>query len=208
MLLGEYSKWAYDQEDALDAKGEWRKEIFGVTEHTALDLEIGTGNGFFFANQSVNNPHCCLVGLEITYKTLIQSIKRAVATGSTNMRMVRFHASNLSTMFAEEELNNVYIHFPDPWPKKRHAKNRLFQATFLETLYSLQKKGSFVDFKTDSLDYFNWSLEKIRESKYKITRITNDLHKSEWASENFVTHFEKLWTSKGIKSNYLRLEKF
>lgn len=207
MLQKDFAKWAFDQEIAPQVKGSWREKIFNVSNDHPLDLEIGTGNGYFFTHQSKNNPNRCLVGLEITYKTLIQSIRRAVATGATNMRMVRFHASNLNDLFANEELNNIYIHFPDPWPKKKHVKNRLFQLDFMMIIYDLQKPGSFIDFKTDSLDYFEWSLERIKKSPYKITRITNDLHESDWVNENFVTHFEKLWTCKGIKTNYLRLEK-
>lgn len=207
LLQKEFSNWAYDQEIAHHVKGHWRANIFNVANECPMDLEIGTGNGYFFAHQSKHNPDRCLVGLEITYKTLIQTIRRAVATGATNMRMVRFHASNLSSLFQTGELNNIFIYFPDPWPKKKHEKNRLFHLDFLLDTYDLQRPHSFLDFKTDSLDYFNWSIERIKKSPYKMTRLTHDLHNSDWASENFVTHFEKLWTCKGIKTNYLRLEK-
>lgn len=207
LLLNDYSRWAYDQEAARNLKGKWRKDAFNVLEDAPMDLEIGTGNGFFFAHRAEVAPERQLVGLEITYKTLIQTIRRTVAQGSTNARMIRFHASLIDELFGHGELNNVYIYFPDPWPKKKHAKNRLIQMNFLYSMFEVQRPGSFLEFKTDSLEYFEWALERFKKSPYKISRLTYDLHSSEWVNDNFMTHFEKLWTTKGLKTNLVRLEK-
>jgi tRNA (guanine-N7-)-methyltransferase len=114
---------------------------------------------------------------------------------------------DFSLPIISEEVNNTYIYFPDPWPKKRHHKNRLIQLDFLHTLFDIQKKGSFLEFKSDNLEYFDWTVERLKRSPYKIERLTNDLHNSEWSQENFQTHFEKLWTSKGIKTNLVRCYK-
>ncbi len=207
MLQNDYAKWTYDQEAARELRGNWRRQAFDVSSETPLDLEIGTGNGFFYAHRATVAPERCLVGLEITYKTLVQSIRRAVSQGATNARMARFHASQIDEIFATAELDNVYIYFPDPWPKKKHAKNRLIQMSFLHALYDLQRPDSFLEFKTDSAEYFDWALERFKKSPYKISRLTRDLHASEWGMNNFMTHFEKLWTSKGLKTHLIRLEK-
>jgi tRNA (guanine-N7-)-methyltransferase len=120
---------------------------------------------------------------------------------------MRYDASSLTDVFAELELNNVYIHHPDPWPKKRHWKHRLIQTEFLEQLHGLMRSGSFMDFKTDSRDYFEWAVPLFKASRFQLTRETWDLHKSEWAGENFVTHFETIFLSKGQPIHYARLEK-
>ncbi len=78
---------------------------------------------------------------------------------------------------------------------------------FLDVLFELQKQGSTVEIKTDHDGYFDWILEHKQDCKYKTLRESRDLHASEWAESNFQTHFEKLWTSKGIKTKYLLLEK-
>jgi tRNA (guanine-N7-)-methyltransferase len=206
-LRDELKDTYFDYEQAVEFKGKWKKDPFGLPDSTPMDLEIGTGNGFFFAHHCFQNPNRAVVGLEIKYKPLHQTLKRADSLGCTNGRGVRMHASQLDQIFAPNEVDNTYIFFPDPWPKKRHHKNRLIQLDFLHTLFEIQKVGSFLEFKTDNPEYFDWTVEKLKKSPYKIERITYDLHTSEWAQENFQTHFEKLWTSKGLKTMLVRAYK-
>lgn len=214
-LTGEYRDWAYDEERAKENRGVWRK-LFGahstltsaeISNETPMDLEIGTGNGYFFAHRAVSCPDRLLVGMELKYKPLIQSIRRARREKSTNAMIARYDANCLEDLFAEGELNHVFIHHPDPWPRQRDWKHRLIQDEFLELLWPLMRPGSFVNFKTDSEDYYDWALPIFEKSKFKKLRATRDLHRSEWASENFVTHFESLFLQKGQPIFYCRFEK-
>lgn len=198
LMLGEFSRWTRSEESAPSHRGKWRQEVFGASEDAPLDLEIGTGNGFHFGHRCQVAPDRLLVGLEIKYKPLVQSIRRVVKAGGTNGCMVRYHAGAVDQIFAPEEIENVYIHFPDPWPKKRHFKNRLIQDGFLARLHKLQKEGGFLEFKTDSRDYFHWALERMKNSPYKIEFFTEDLHNSERADQNFVTQFESLFLRQGL----------
>ncbi len=205
-LMGEYSRWAFDEERSLNFKGKWREE-FGVSEDHPVDLEIGTGNGFHFGHQALSHPERCLVGIELKYKPLIQSIRRVVRGDGTNARMCRYNARMVKDLFFEGELNDVFIHFPDPWSKKNRTKHRLIQDHLLEDLHRLQKPGGKLFFKTDSRDYFDWSLEKFEKSPYKMVGHSFDLHHSEWADRNFVTHFEKLFLRKGLPIHYAEMIK-
>lgn len=207
MLNGEYSQWAFNEERAPRCKGKWRNEVFGVEAGHPLDLEIGTGNGYFFAHLAEKNQNRALIGIELKYKPLIQSIRRALRAGGKDVRIARYDASLVNDLFAPGELNNVYIHHPDPWPKKRGWKHRLIQDDFLVTLHGLMRPSSFVDFKTDSRDYFEWAVERFKRSPFRLTRETWDLHHSEWKDENFVTHFESLFLAKGQPIHYARLER-
>ena len=195
-LLGEFSPWAFDEEKAPTLKGGWRDE-FQVGGTDPVDLEIGTGNGFHFAWRAEQNPDRSLVGIELKYKPLIQTIRRARKNDSSNARMLRYNARLLKDLFEPGELDNVFVHHPDPWPKKSQKKHRLIQPEFLEELYALQKPGSFFEFKTDSEDYFDWALPMFEKSQYEVEGSTRDLHNSEFASRNFVTHFESLFLRKG-----------
>ena len=205
-LNGECADWAYDESRAKEHRGQWRAQ-FGVDTAAPLDLEIGTGNGYFFAHRAVAEPSRSLIGLELKYKPLIQSIRRARREGTENARIARYDASCLEDIFAPAELNHVFIHHPDPWPRKRDWKHRLIQDEFLLKLWDLMRPGSFVNFKTDSEDYYDWALPIFENSKFKKLRATRDLHKSEWASENFITHFESLFLEKGQPIFYCRFEK-
>lgn len=205
-MTGEFEDWVFTEEDAPLFKGRWRNSL-GYSNETPVDLEIGTGNGYFFGHQASVYKDRVLLGMELKYKPLIQTIKRALHNGATNAYVIRYHANLLNEVFDAGELNNVFVYFPDPWPKKRHWKNRLVQDDFLQMLYVLQRPGSFLEIKTDNEDYFDWINERIPQSPYRVSRLTRDLHMSEWMSENFQTHFEKLWTSKGLKTHLVRLEK-
>src|SRR5690554_2684462 len=109
-LNGEYSHIAFDEVRAPRNKGVWRSEIFKASQDTPMDVEIGTGNGTYFAHHALENPDRLLVGLELKYKPLIQTIRRAAKAGSKNVAVARFHAFDLAELFEEGEIDNVYIH--------------------------------------------------------------------------------------------------
>jgi tRNA (guanine-N7-)-methyltransferase len=207
LMNGEYADRALNEERAPRFKGRWREEVIQVASTAPVDLEIGTGNGYHFAHLAKQCPERTLLGLEIKFKPLIQSIRRALARGARNAWIIRYDAVRLEDIFAVGEIDNIYIHHPDPWPKKRQWKHRLIQADFLRMLYSLQRPGAFVDFKTDSEEYYDWAIEFFRQSPYTVSRETRDLHRSDWKDENFITHFESIFLSKGQPIFYARLQK-
>ncbi|MCB0340654.1 MAG: tRNA (guanosine(46)-N7)-methyltransferase TrmB [Pseudobdellovibrionaceae bacterium] len=206
-LTGEFSSWAYCEEKSPTYRGQWRSEVFQVSDSHPLDLEIGTGNGYHFAHYAKNHPERSFIGIEKKYKPLIQAIRRALNEGCDNARILRYNANYLSHLFEKGELNDVHIHFPDPWLKKRQKKHRLIQESFLKTLHELQRPGSKVEFKTDSRDYFDWAVERFQKSPYQITRLTYDLHGSEFQKENFVTHFEQIFLQQGLPIHYAQLQR-
>ncbi len=206
-LNEEFRDYAFNEERAPLNKGKWRSEIFKVPNETPMDLEIGTGNGTHFQFKAVQNPNRCIVGVELKYKPLIQTIRGALRKGAVNARICRYHAFNVDQLFDLEELNDIYIHFPDPWVTPRKPKNRFVCPQVLDFLWERQRTGSYLEFKTDSREYFLWSLEHIQNSKYKIIFQTLDLHKSERKDQNFMTQFEKIFTRQGIEINYILLQK-
>jgi tRNA (guanine-N7-)-methyltransferase len=197
---------AFSEERAPANKGRWR-EVLGWPAGRPLDLEVGTGNGLFFAHYASTYPDRCLVGLELKYKPLVQSIRRAQRSGCQNAAIARFHAFNVDQLFDPSEINDIFIHFPDPWTSPKKPKNRLTNAWFLNLLWSLQSPGSCLNFKTDSREMFDWSLEEIAQTPYKIEFQTFDLHQSDWKDHNFITGFEKIFIAQGIRINMVRLIK-
>jgi tRNA (guanine-N7-)-methyltransferase len=205
-LQKDYQGWAYDEIEVLANKGIWRS-LFNADDDSPLDLEIGTGNGTHFSHYLDKHPQRNLIGIELKYKPLIQTIRRAKKLDLKNGKVTRYNASYPQDIFTKNELNNVFIHFPDPWPKKRQKKNRLINTTFLQNLYSLQRPQSLLEFKTDNLDYFEWALGYFKSSAYTILGFTYDLHSSQFAKDNFVTQFESLFIRQGLKINYILLQK-
>lgn len=206
-IYGEFAQWTYDEERTPELKGRWRAEAFAVDAAVPLDLEIGTGNGLHFAFRAARAPERCLLGIELRYKPLIQSIRRVIRAGGGNARIARYNASLLSEIFTPGELNDVFIFFPDPWEKIRQHKHRLIQDEFLLCLFEMQRPGSKLTFKTDSADYFDWAMTRFARSPYRISAHTHDLHSSELAGSNFITQFERIFIRQGLKIGYAQLER-
>jgi tRNA (guanine-N7-)-methyltransferase len=206
-LDGDLREYAFNEERSPQNKGRWREDIFKVPATTPVDLEIGTGNGLHFFHRASTDVSRCLVGVELKYKPLIQTIRRCVSRDFKNARICRYHAFNIDLLFEADELNNIYIHFPDPWVTPRKPNNRFVNAKVLDLLWERQRPGSILEFKTDSREYYLWSMEHVRRSKYQIEFETLNLHQSEKASQNFVTQFERIFTNQGIEINYVLLRK-
>lgn len=195
-------------EDAARARrGDWRRSTFDVTERTPLDLEIGVGNGEFLAHYAELHRERCVLGIERKFKPLVQSLKRAQRAELKNAALLRYQAGHLEEIFAPGELNNIYLFFPDPWPKTKHRKNRLVNDKFLRSTFALQRADSRFEIKTDNDEYYEWILRYAKTSQYEIEAQTTDLHQSELNVSNFMTQFERLWTGKGLKTKYLCLRK-
>lgn len=196
-LENEFSAYAFSEERAPSHKGQWREKVFSADGSTTLDLEIGTGIGKHFSHYVKSNPDRLVLGIEIKYKPLIQTIRKTLLQGSKNAAVIRYHAFNIEELFAENELDKIIIHFPDPWTSPRKPKNRVMRREMLNLFYRLQKASSVIEFKTDSLEYFEWALEEVPHSKYKLEFATRDLHQSERKDQNFVTTFESIFLKKG-----------
>jgi tRNA (guanine-N7-)-methyltransferase len=206
-LENEFKDYAFSEERALHNKGKWRSDIFKVSETHPMDLEIGTGNGNHFAHYVQTHPERSLIGLELKYKPLIQTIRRALDANCKNARIARIPGQSIDTIFNEGELDNVYIHFPDPWVTPKKPSKRLVTRHFLSRLWKIQKPGSFIEFKTDSREYFLWALNEIEASQYVTLEKSLNLHQSPYAEKNFLTTFERIFMKQGIEINYIKLQK-
>jgi len=202
----DYRPWVVEVDECPPFKGLWREKM-GLQPDDPLDLEIGTGNGYYFEYRCRTFQQRGLVGIELKYKPLIQTVKRALLTGHKHFKVVRYDASYIQSMFTENELNDVFIFFPDPWEKRRENKHRLINSEFLMALHRIQRPGTRLTIKTDSESYYNWICEVLKSSPYKVVATETDLHNSKWAEGNFQTHFERLWTRKGRKTFYVQLDR-
>lgn len=203
--MADYGHWVLSEEKAQSAQGVWAQSVFRSSQ--PIHIEIGTGNGFHFAHYAQSNPQLLLVGFEIKFKTLVQSIARARSHNCTNARMVLGAVKDLKTYFSENEIEKIIIHFPDPWPKTKHRKNRLISTNFLNSAFSVLKPGGVLEFKTDHHEYFLSATSAVKNSPFEIIAYTEDLHNSVWADQNFKTQFEDLFLRKKQRIAYFSLRK-
>ncbi len=171
-----------------------------------MHLEIGPGNGKHFAKLCLSQPEECFLSMERKYKPLIQTIRRLRKNNSLNGKVIRCDASKISLFFKKQELNNVYIHFPDPWLKKRkQKKHQLIQKEFCQSIFQLQRLGSFLELKTDAEDYFHQAVHLFKEAGYKVHKYSLNLYKNQKREKGFkegLSQFELLFFQKNVPIKY------
>ncbi|MDE7315482.1 MAG: tRNA (guanosine(46)-N7)-methyltransferase TrmB [Mucispirillum sp.] len=159
-------------------------EIFG--NNNPINLEIGIGNGEFIAKYASEKPEENWFGVEVFKKIFKLAEKRANKIETNNIRIIQFDAALILRLMEDESLSNVYVNFPDPWPKKKHKKRRLLKPEFMQLIVSKLKKGGLMQIATDHDDY----AEEINENLKEVTGIESIYNTS------FVRHVDDYFPTK------------
>lgn len=185
-----------------DQRGCWR-QVFG--NKNPIRIEIGMGKGQFILNMAKEYPDVYFVGIERYSSVLLRAVEKYDTEEFCQLKNVRFvcmDARNLENVFAEGEVERIYLNFSDPWPKARHAKRRLTSVEFLERYEKVLAAGGSVEFKTDNTALFNFSLEQLKEAEWTLLAFTYDLHHNEEMNrDNIMTEYEEKFSGKGNPIN-------
>lgn len=127
--------------------GDW-EHVFGRA--APLAVEIGFGNGEFLAWTAKEKPDWNFVGFELALTCFVKAGNRLAAAGVENVRLARVDgAFGLRELFPDRSLSRVYLHFPCPWPKARHASRRLVNEQLARTLASVLAPAGVFELTTD-----------------------------------------------------------
>ena len=177
-------------------KGKW-SEVFG--NDNPIHIEIGMGKGKFITTLAMENRNINYIGIEKYSSVLLRAIeKRQLMEECKNLFFIRMEAEYITDVFAQGEVDKIYLNFSDPWPKDRHAKRRLTSSKFFERYDIILSKDGDVEFKTDNMDLFDFSLEEIPTTNFHIVKWTKDLHHTKDMVEgNVMTEYEEKFSSMG-----------
>lgn len=176
-------------------KGTWR-ELFG-NDHP-IHIEIGMGKGKFIHEMAKLHPEINYIGIEKYSSVLLRALQKMEAEPLDNLLFIRMDAENIAEVFAEGEVDRIYLNFSDPWPKDRHAKRRLPSKEFLARYDLFLKKDGVLEFKTDNRALFDFALEELEPAGWKAKAVTFDLHKDEELVQgNVMTEYEVKFSSMG-----------
>jgi tRNA (guanine-N7-)-methyltransferase len=206
--LGVFTSFVLRDEEAENFKNKWKQEIFQKSD-SPLCVEIGTGYGDFMLDYCQQNPSKSFVGLDHRFKRSFSLAKKLEKIPHKNFRYLRARGERLGFMFGENEIDELFYFFPDPWPKTRHHKKRLFNQAFLNACLKVIKKDGYFFIKTDHDDYFEWMLKELQLCKdFKIILQSKDLRSEfpEHFLSQFATKFEKIFLSQGKKIKALVLQ--
>ena len=176
----------------------YRGEISSLfPSNQPLFVEIGMGKGQFITALAKNNPSINYIGIEKYSSVLVRAIEKQTELELPNLKFIRMDAENINDVFAENEVDGIYLNFSDPWPKDRHSKRRLTSRQFFERYEKLLKPTGKIQFKTDNSALFDFSLEEVEATNFKATEVSYDLHNSEWNERNVMTEYEERFSAKG-----------
>jgi len=178
--------------------GTWREKIPGFA---ALHLELGCGKGRFTADTAAQAPDVLLVAVEKVPDAMVVGMERVCGRGLHNVRFLDRDVSLLPEIFAQGEVDRIYLNFCDPWPKSRYAKNRLTAPGFLRLYADVLPVGGELHFKTDNRPLFDWSVEQFTAEGWEISELTNDLHANGICG--VMTDYEARFHAEGVSINRL-----
>lgn len=144
------SRWVISSTDALGGQS-WQA-IFG-NDHP-LKVDVGCGYGHFLTAMAQAEPHSNFIGIDIYPKGISRAQQKIERLQLVNVRLLAMPAAAaLATAFESEQLAALYINFPDPWPKRRHARRRLVQPALVALIHDRLQAQGVVIVATDVAGY-------------------------------------------------------
>ena len=180
-------------------KGKWH-EVF-QNDHP-IHIEVGMGKGQFIIEMARRNPEVNYIGIEKYSSVLVRAVEKLEDFEQDNLRLIRMDAENIEEVFDKDEVDRIYLNFSDPWPKNRHENRRLTSPNFLKTYDNLFKGEKRIEFKTDNMKLFEYSICSLSNYGYIFESINLDLQNSE-NNDNIMTEYEYKFSQKGFKIIYI-----
>lgn len=172
------------------------KELFG--NENPLYLEIGCGKGGFAVRLALENPDINVLAVEKIGNVIVEAAEKAKALNIKNLKFLLGPAEYLPAYLREKSVNRLYLNFSCPYPKKKYATHRLTHRSFLEIYKRLLADGAQIHQKTDNAHFFEFSIEELSQSGFKLKNVTFDLYSS-GLEGNIPTEYETRFNNEGRK---------
>ncbi len=168
-------------------------------------LEIGAGTGLFSVELALCHPEKTFLAIDVKGDRLQKGAKIAEEKGLGNVFFVRARADQIDQLVEQNSLEQIWVTFPDPFPRKHSAGRRLTHPNFLKKYSSLLKSDGSLLIKHDDHIFFCWSLEQLVTEKWQIKELSFDLHESALNDEyKIMTTYEQRWIGEGKTINFVR----
>lgn len=186
-------------------RGKWHADYFN--NKNPLILEVGCGKGEYTVNLAKEFKNKNFIGFDLKSNRMWQGAKIAINLQLQNVAFIRAIAGKLNLLFNINEVAEIWITFPDPYPKDRHAKHRLTHPRFLHLYHQILKPDGVIHFKTDDDALFNFTLDLLKELNAIIISCEPNVYASNTVQQyvkDIKTHYEQLFAAKGRTIKYLQ----
>lgn len=185
-------------------KGAWRRDFFGNDK--PIVLELGCGKGEYTVALAKSDPTRNYIGIDIKGARMWRGAKSATEEGLANVAFLRTRIEFINSFFAEGEVDELWITFPDPQLKSRRAKKRLTAPPFLTAYARFLSTEGAINLKTDSKHLFNYTNEVIRHFELPLELSNDDIYGSGYADATLSvkTAYETMYLQRGLPITYTR----
>ncbi len=191
--------------DSLKLKGNWQKNFF--KNNNPLVLELGCGKGEYSVNLAKAYPEKNFLGIDIKGARFWRGAKTALEENLENVGFLRTQIELIDHIFDKNEVDEIWITFPDPQIKYKRTKHRLTNAEFLQKYKKILKPDGFVHLKTDSEFMHGYTLGLLHGLGETIEYAHHDVYGSQGSPETVTaiqTFYEKQYLAVGKKITYIR----
>ena len=199
------------REEALDnypLKGKWRSEVF--KNENPIVLELGCGKGEYSVGLAKSFPNKNFIGIDIKGARFWFGAKEAVEKNLNNVAFLRTQIELVDCFFDHDEVDEIWITFPDPQIKYRRTKHRMTHPDFLDRYKKILKKDGIVHLKTDSEFLHGYTLGLLQGQGHEIISAHHDIYGApEYEPgtpllREIKTYYEGLFSAKGKTITYIK----
>jgi tRNA (guanine-N7-)-methyltransferase len=189
-------------------KGRWNQDLF--KNGNPITLELGCGKGEYTVGLANNFPQNNFIGIDIKGARMWRGAKTANEQKLPNVAFLRTRIEFINSFFSSDEVDEIWITFPDPHPGGRNSNKRLTSPWFLNSYRLFLKDKGLIHLKTDNKELYDFTCKVLSHNNVETIISTNDLYTEK--IDNILsirTHYEKIFLDAGLKINYLsfRLDK-
>ena len=187
-------------------KGKWAEELF--QNSNPITLELGCGKGEYTVNLAKRYPDRNFIGVDIKGARIWKGAKMAEELNLKNVAFLRTRIEMIQSFFAKDEVEEIWITFPDPQLKKKRNKKRLTASRFLNLYKNFLIDNGLVHLKTDSQVLHHYTRELLEHNKLNIVRQSDDLYQSGFDDDvlHIKTFYENQFLSEGCKITYISFQ--
>lgn len=190
--------------NALNLKGNWH-DFFG--NKNPIVLELGCGKGEYSVNLAKANPDKNFIGVDIKGARFWRGAKTALEEGLGNVGFLRTQIELIDCFFNRDEVDEIWITFPDPQIKFKRTKHRLTNTSFLSKYKQILKPEGVVHLKTDSEFMHGYTLGLLHGLGETIEYAHHDVYGSEGTPKEVTeiqTFYEQQYLEQKKKITYVR----
>lgn len=179
-------------------------EVFG-NDHP-ITFELGCGKADLSLGLARRYPERNFVGIDLKTDRMWHAAQVAQAEGLTNMAFLWIHLLEITEYVKPQEASELWITFPDPYPKAKQAKHRMINPPFLKLYQQILHPSGRVHYKTDNRDLFLYSMEVfVRHGNIQFSQLSFDLHEDEAIHSDIkiTTAYERAFMQQDTPINYV-----